>query len=183
MSNSSQLCPTDFSREGQKGLQGKLLPFPCGFWPVSNSFKVCPRHFYRRTENFLASYRPGFAPSCCVNRLATAEALKTNVHLLLLWLTLQTSAIVCECLRKRHNWSVSIRFNSQLRVWVTGSQAMRRGPAGTLFWGPTATEGLETKGQARNQLETPRGWRVFWEAHNFFLGGLCPLLSPYLWAC
>ena len=51
---------------------------------------------------------------------------------------------------------VSIRFNSQLRVWITGSGAMRGGPAGTLFRGPTATEWSET-GQARNQLETPRG--------------------------
>jgi len=42
--------------------------------------------------------------------------------------TLQISAAMCECLRKRHNWSVSIRFNSQLRVWVTGS-GRRRGEA------------------------------------------------------
>jgi len=35
-------------------------------------------------------------------------------------------------------------FNSQLRVWVTGSGAMRGGPADTLFRGPTATEGPET---------------------------------------
>jgi len=35
------------------------------------------------------------------------------------------STTVCECLRKRHNWSVSIWFNSQLRVWVTGPGAMR----------------------------------------------------------
>jgi len=49
-----------------------------------------------------------------------------NVHLLLLRLaTLYISATVWECLRKRHNWSVSVRFNSQLRVWVTGSGAMR----------------------------------------------------------
>ena len=112
---------------------------------------------------FLASYGPGFAPECCVDRLATVEALKLNVDLLLLWLaTLQISATVCECLRKRHKWSVSVRFNSQLRVWVTGSGAMRGGPAGTLFRGPTATEGPETEGQARNQLETPRRRRVFW---------------------
>jgi len=55
---------------------------------------------------------------------------------------------------------------SQLRVWVTGSGAMRGGPTGTLFRGPTATESPET-GQARNQLETPRGRRVFWEGSNF----------------
>jgi len=71
--------------------------------------------------------------------------------------TLQISATVCECLRKKRNRSVSITFNSQPRVWVTGSVAMRGGPAGTLFRGPTATEGPETEGQSRNQLETPRG--------------------------
>jgi len=63
-------------------------------------------------------------------------------------------------LRKRHNWSVSIRFNSQLRVWVTGSGAMRGRPAGTLFRGPTATKGPET-GQAHNQLQESRGRGVF----------------------
>jgi len=30
-------------------------------------------------------------------------------------------------MRKRHNWNVSIRFNSQQRVWVTGSGPMRGG--------------------------------------------------------
>ena len=80
-----------------------------------------------------------------------------NVHLLLLQLvTLQISATVCECLRQRHNWSVSIRFNSQHRVWVTGSGAMRGGLAGTLFRGTTATVGPETEGQACNQVERPR---------------------------
>jgi len=34
---------------------------------------------------------------------------------------------MCECLRKRHNWSLFTRLNSQLRVWVTGSGAMRGG--------------------------------------------------------
>jgi len=32
-----------------------------------------------------------------------------------------------------------LRFNSQLRVWVTGSGAMRGGPASTLFRYPPAT--------------------------------------------
>ena len=63
---------------------------------------------------------------------------------------------MCECLRKRHNWSASIRFNSQLRVWFTGLGAMSGGLAGTLFRGPTALEGSETEEQACNQLETPR---------------------------
>jgi len=45
---------------------------------------------------------------------------------------------------------------------------MTGGQAGRLFRSPTATEGPETEGQARNQLETPRGRRVFWEGHNFF---------------
>jgi len=27
-------------------------PFPSGYGPVSNSFKVCPTHFYRGAENF-----------------------------------------------------------------------------------------------------------------------------------
>jgi len=44
---------------------------------------------------------------------------------------------------------------------------MRGGPAGTLFWGPTATEGPETEGQARNQLETPRGEEFSEKGHNF----------------
>jgi len=69
---------------------------------------------------------------------------------------------------RKDNWSVSMRFNSQHRVWVTGSGTMRGGPAGTLFRGPTATEGHETEGQARNQFETPRRRRVVWEGHNFF---------------
>jgi len=34
-------------------------------------------------------------------------------------------------------------------------------PVGTLFRGPTTTEGPVTEEQARNQLETPRGRRVF----------------------
>jgi len=45
---------------------------------------------------------------------------------------------------------------------------MRGGLAGALFRGPTATEGPETEGQARNQLETQRRRRVFWKEHNFF---------------
>jgi len=58
--------------------------------------------------------------------------------------------------------SVSVRLNSQLRVWVTGSDPTREGgPAGTLFRGPTSTEGPETEGQARNLLGTPRGRRGF----------------------
>jgi len=43
-----------------------------------------------------------------------------------------------------------MRFNPQLRVWVTGSGPMRGGPAGTLFRGPAAMEGPETEGQAHN---------------------------------
>ena len=54
-----------------------------------------------------------------------------------------------------------MRFNSQLRVWVTGLGAMRGGPEGTLFRGPTATEMPETEVQARNQLETTSGRIVF----------------------
>jgi len=38
---------------------------------------------------------------------------------------------------------------------------MRGGAAGRLFWGLTAMDGPETEGQAWNQLETPRGRRVF----------------------
>jgi len=60
---------------------------------------------------------------------------------------------VCE----RHNWSVSVRFNSQHRVWVTGSGPMRGGPAGALFRGPTATEGPETEEQAVNSLRHQDG--------------------------
>ena len=75
---------------------------------------------------------------------------------------------VCECLRKRLYWSVSIRFNLQRRVWITGSGPMRGGPACTLFRGPTATERPETEELARNQLETPRG-EEFSERGTFFL--------------
>jgi len=128
MTSSFQLCPTDFSRGCEKVCRGGFAPFTRGYGPVSNSFKVCPTHFAGGSKFFLASYGPGFAPYCCVDRLATVEALKMNAHLLLLLLaTLQISGIECECLRKRHNWSLSIRFNSQLRVWVTGSRAMRGG--------------------------------------------------------
>jgi len=49
---------------------------------------------------------------------------------------------------------------SQLKVRATGSGDVRGGLAGTLFRVPTASEGPE-KGQARNQLETQRGKRVF----------------------
>ena len=159
--------PNRFFQGRRKSLQGRLRPlFPPGYGPVSNSFKVCPTHFCKGAENFFSWLWAWFCP---IDRLATVEALKMNVHLLLLWLaTLQISATVCECLRKRHNWSVSIRFNSQLRVWVTRSGAVRGGPGGTLFWGPTATEGPEAEGQARDQLETPRGRRVSWDGHNFF---------------
>jgi len=71
-------------------------------------------------------------------------------------------------LGKRYSWNVSVRFNSQLRVWVTGSGAMTGGPAGTLFQGPTATEGPGTEGQAGNHLETPRA-EEFSERGTFFL--------------
>jgi len=69
---------------------------------------------------------------------------------------------------KIHNWSVSLRFHSQLRVWVTDSGAMRGGPAGTLFRDPAATEGHETEGQAHNQFETPRD-EEFSERGTIFL--------------
>jgi len=45
---------------------------------------------------------------------------------------------------------------------------MRGGPAGTLFRGPTATEGPETEEHARNQLETPRS-EEFSERGTIFL--------------
>jgi len=107
---------------------------------VSNSFKVCPTYFTGGAKIFLASYGPGFASQCCVDRLATVKALKMNVHLLLLWLaTLQISAAVCEYLRKRHNWSVSI--NLQLKVWVTGSGAMRGGYSRYIVPGPDSYGG------------------------------------------
>jgi len=65
-----------------------------------------------------------------------------NVHLLLLCLaTLQISATVCECLSKRRNWSVSTRFNSQLRDWVTGSGAMRWGSSRYIVPGPDSCRG------------------------------------------
>jgi len=102
------------------------LPVVTGLCPIV--LKYVQHIFTGGSKFFLASYGPGFAPYCCVDRLATVEALKMNAHLLLLLLaTLQISGIECECLRKRHNWSLSIRFNSQLRVWVTGSRAMRGG--------------------------------------------------------
>ena len=167
-----KLCPIVFNYAQQifPGGRNGLLR---GFAPLSPLVTgLCPivlkyiQHIFTGGAKIVL---PGFAPQCCVDRLTTVEALKMNVHLLLLWLaTLQISATVCECLIKRHNWSVSTRFNSQLRVWVTVSGPMRGGPAGTLFRGSTATEGRETQRQARNQFEIPR-WRwVFWDGHNFF---------------
>jgi len=61
MSNSFQLCPTDFSR-GTNSVAGEAShPFPSGYGLVSNSFKVCPTHFSRGAKIILASYGPGFA--------------------------------------------------------------------------------------------------------------------------
>jgi len=157
MSNGLQLCPTDFSKGAGQAGRGGFAPSPLvtGLCPIV--LKYMSNTFYRRAKIFPASYGPGFAPQCCVDRLATVEALKINVHLLLLWLaTLQVSATVSQCLRKRRNWSISIRFNSQLKVSVAGAGLWQGGPAGTLFRCPTPTEGPETEGQARNQLETPR---------------------------
>jgi len=57
--------------------------------------------------------------------------------------------------------SVSVRFNAHLRAWVTGTGAVRWGPAGTLFRSPPATEDPDTERLAHSQLETPRGRRVF----------------------
>jgi len=48
---------------GAKRFAGRLRPpFHPGYGPVSSSFKVCPTHFYRGAEIFLASYGPGFGP-------------------------------------------------------------------------------------------------------------------------
>jgi len=73
-----------FFQGGKKVCRGGFAPFPPGYGPVSNSFKVCPTIFTRGPKIFLASYGPGFAPQCCVDSLATVEALKINVYLLLL---------------------------------------------------------------------------------------------------
>jgi len=48
------------------------------------------------------------------------------------------------------------------------------GPTGTLFQGSTATEGPETEGQVRNQLETPIG-----EELTHFLK-LCPMVFNFV---
>jgi len=65
-----------------------------------------------------------------------------KVHLLLLWLvTLQISATVCGCLRKRQLASVSVRLNSQLTVWVTGSGPMREGLSRYIVLGPNSYGG------------------------------------------
>ena len=61
MSNSFQLCPTDFSRWGKKVCRWGL-PFPLGYGPVSNSFKVCPTHFYMEAEDFSSWLRAWFCP-------------------------------------------------------------------------------------------------------------------------
>ena len=153
-----------FSPGGRKCLRGRLRPpFPLITDLCPIVLKYVQHIFPGGPKIFLASCQPGFAPLFCVDGLATVEALKMNVHLLLLWLaTLQIGATVCECLRKRHNWRVS--RSSEFGLLAQG--LWERGPTGTLFRGPTATEGPET-GQARNQLETPRGRRVFWEGSNF----------------
>ena len=121
--------PNRFFQGSEMVCRGDFAPLSTlviGLCPIV--LKYVQRIFTGEPKIFLASYGPGFAPLCCVDRLATVEALKKNIHLLLLWLaTLQLSATLCECLRKRHNWSVSIRFNSQLRVWVTGPGTMRGG--------------------------------------------------------
>jgi len=64
-----KLCPIVFNYAqqifpgGAKRFAGKAShPFPRGYGPVSNSFKVCPTYFSWGAEIFLASYRPGFAP-------------------------------------------------------------------------------------------------------------------------
>jgi len=64
---------------------------------------------------------------------------------------------------KRHNWSVSIKFNSQLRVWVTGSGAMSmRGGFQQVhcFQGPTAA-GLRQKDRYVTDLRHQEGKEFF----------------------
>jgi len=51
MSNSFQYAQQSFLGGGRKGLQGRLRPlFSPGYGPVSNSVKVCPKHFYRGAD-------------------------------------------------------------------------------------------------------------------------------------
>jgi len=121
--------PNIFSRGGES------LPSPLvtGLCPIVLKYvqHICPG----RTKIFLASYGPVFAPQC-------GDRLKMNVHLLLLWLaTLQISATVRGCLRKTQLASVSIRLNSQLRVWVTGSGPMREGSSRCIVPGPDSCGG------------------------------------------
>jgi len=107
-----------------------------------------------------------------------------NVRLLLLWLaTLQISATVCECLRKRQNWSLSIRFNSQLRAWVTGPGAMRGVQQVHCSGVRQLRRGLRQKD--RPVTETPRGRRVFWEGYNFlnFVQHIFPGVQKFFWGC
>jgi len=54
-----KLCPIVFNYAQQIFPGGAIrfageasLPFPSGYGPVSNSFEVCPTHFYRGAENF-----------------------------------------------------------------------------------------------------------------------------------
>ena len=50
--------------------------------------------------------------------------------------------------------------------WLRGVGEGR--PAGTMFRGPTATEGPETEEQARIHLETPMGAKSFLRGAQFF---------------
>jgi len=136
--------PNRFSQGGRKGLQVRLRPplLVTGLCPIV--LKYVLHIFTGGPKIFIASYGPGFAPYCCVDRTSTAETLKMNVHLLLLWLaTLQVSATVCEYLRKRHNWSVSITGCSEFGLLAQG--LWEGDPAGTLFRGPTATDAWDRR--------------------------------------
>jgi len=54
---------------GAKRFAGEVsAPFSPGYWPVSNSFKVCPTHFSRGAENCSSSLRAWFFPILVLRR-------------------------------------------------------------------------------------------------------------------
>jgi len=85
---SEKICPIIFNyaniffQWGRNVLQGRLRtpsPLVTGLCPIA--LKYVQHIFPVGPKIFLASYGPGFARYCCIDRLAIVQALKMNVHL------------------------------------------------------------------------------------------------------